>query len=80
MQRFPRLYEKIHEVISAVLSGRLVPTKEFVTNIVNIQLAYINSKHPEFASDAAMINVLQESSSSPFHSNAVFNTITEVSF
>uniref|UniRef100_A0A914ICV1 Dynamin GTPase n=1 Tax=Globodera rostochiensis TaxID=31243 RepID=A0A914ICV1_GLORO len=70
MQRFPRLYEKINEVISTVLSNRLSPTKDFVTNLVHIQLAYINSKHPEFAADAALINVLQEAPS-PFHSNAV---------
>lgn len=56
---------------------RLSPTKDFVSHLVAIQLAYINSKHPEFAADAAMINVLQENSASPFHSNAA-TTITEV--
>uniref|UniRef100_A0A183BJN7 Dynamin GTPase n=1 Tax=Globodera pallida TaxID=36090 RepID=A0A183BJN7_GLOPA len=76
MQRFPRLYEKINEVISTVLSNRLSPTKDFVTNLVNIQLAYINSKHPEFAADAALINVLQEAPS-PFHSNAANAVVTE---
>lgn len=72
MQRFPRLYERIHEVISSVLSSRLHPTKDFVSNLVAIQLAYINSKHPEFASDAAFINALQDAPAySPFHNSAV---------
>nr|CAD2125855.1 unnamed protein product [Meloidogyne enterolobii] len=63
MQRFPFLYERIHEVINHVLSDRLPPTKEFVSNLVSIQLAYINTKHPEFASDASLINSLQGASS-----------------
>uniref|UniRef100_A0A914IA61 Dynamin-1-like protein n=1 Tax=Globodera rostochiensis TaxID=31243 RepID=A0A914IA61_GLORO len=42
LKRFPKLYEKINEVISTVLSNRLSPTKDFVTGLVHIQLAYIN--------------------------------------
>ncbi|KAH7725507.1 dynamin 1 protein [Aphelenchoides avenae] len=61
MQRFPRLYEKINEVVSAVLHSRLSPTKEFVANLVQIELAYINTKHPEFT-DAALVNMLKEAS------------------
>uniref|UniRef100_A0A7E4V250 dynamin GTPase n=1 Tax=Panagrellus redivivus TaxID=6233 RepID=A0A7E4V250_PANRE len=59
MQRFPRLYERINEVVSSVLSSRIAPTKEFVANLVEIQLAYINTKHPEFT-DAALVNMLKE--------------------
>jgi len=38
-----------------VLSMHLVPTKNFVSNLVNIQLAYINNRHPEF-SDAVLLS------------------------
>ncbi len=48
VQRFPRLFERIQEILADVLSSRLAPTKDFVSNLVNIQLAYINNKHPEF--------------------------------
>jgi dynamin 1-like protein len=34
MQRFPKLYERINELVSALLSGRLQPTKRFVKDIV----------------------------------------------
>jgi dynamin 1-like protein len=61
MQRFPRLYERINEVVSSVLCGRLAPTKDFVANLVAIELAYINTKHPEFT-DAALVNMLKEAS------------------
>jgi len=33
MQRFPFLYERIHEVINHVLSDRLPPTKEFLKTL-----------------------------------------------
>ncbi|MCP9265601.1 Dynamin-1-like protein [Dirofilaria immitis] len=59
MQRFPRLYDKINEVVSNVLKSRLKPTNEIVENLVAIELAYINTKHPEFA-DASLGNLLKE--------------------
>ncbi|VDN51836.1 unnamed protein product [Dracunculus medinensis] len=58
MQRFPRLYDKINEVVSSVLKSRLVPTNEMVENLVAIELAYINTKHPEFT-DASLVSILK---------------------
>ncbi|VDM36822.1 unnamed protein product [Toxocara canis] len=59
MQRFPRLYDKINEVVSSVLKSRLRPTNEIVENLVAIELAYINTKHPEFT-DASLVSLLKE--------------------
>ncbi|KAI1708738.1 dynamin central region domain-containing protein [Ditylenchus destructor] len=59
MQRFPRLYERINEVVSSVLVARISPTKEFVTNLVGVELAYINSRHPEFT-DAHFATILND--------------------
>ncbi|KAI1710540.1 dynamin central region domain-containing protein [Ditylenchus destructor] len=59
MQRFPRLYERINEVVSTVLVARLSPTKEFVSNLVGVELAYINSRHPEFT-DAHFATILND--------------------
>uniref|UniRef100_A0A1I8ACI8 dynamin GTPase n=1 Tax=Steinernema glaseri TaxID=37863 RepID=A0A1I8ACI8_9BILA len=61
MQRFPRLYDKINSVVSTVLKSRLGPTKIFVENLIDMELAYINTKHPEFASEAALVALLKES-------------------
>ncbi|KAI6175961.1 Dynamin-1-like protein [Aphelenchoides bicaudatus] len=35
MQRFPKLYERINEIVSTLLSTRLQPTKRFVGDIVH---------------------------------------------
>ncbi|CAD5226872.1 unnamed protein product [Bursaphelenchus xylophilus] len=48
MQRFPKLYERINEIVSNLLSGRLGSTKQFVKDLVRSEMAYINTKHPEF--------------------------------
>ncbi|KAK0398425.1 hypothetical protein QR680_002586 [Steinernema hermaphroditum] len=61
MQRFPRLYDKINSVVSSVLKSRLGPTKTSVENLIDMELAYINTKHPEFASEAALVSLFKES-------------------
>ena len=46
--RFPKLHEKIIEVVTQMLKRRLPPTISMVENLVNIELAYVNTKHPDF--------------------------------
>nr|XP_033776069.1 dynamin-1-like protein isoform X1 [Geotrypetes seraphini]XP_033776078.1 dynamin-1-like protein isoform X1 [Geotrypetes seraphini] len=53
--RFPKLHEAIVEVVTSVLRKRLPITNEMVHNLVAIELAYINTKHPDF-SDAALVS------------------------
>jgi hypothetical protein len=46
--RFPRLHEKIVDVVTHLLRRRLPETNRMVENLVEIELAYINTKHPDF--------------------------------
>ena len=46
--RFPKLHEKIVDVVTALLRKRLPITNQMVENLVQIELAYINTKHPDF--------------------------------
>jgi dynamin 1-like protein len=46
--RFPRLHEKIVDVVTQLLRRRLPETNRMVENLVGIELAYINTKHPDF--------------------------------
>ncbi|KAJ7335452.1 hypothetical protein JRQ81_013393 [Phrynocephalus forsythii] len=46
--RFPKLREAIVEVVTGVLRRRLPVTNEMVHNLVAIELAYINTMHPDF--------------------------------
>lgn len=46
--RFPKLQTRIIEVVTQLLRNRLPTTNTMVENLVQIELAYINTKHPEF--------------------------------
>lgn len=48
MLRFPKLHERIVDVVTNLLRRRLPPTNDMVENLVAIELAYINTKHPDF--------------------------------
>uniref|UniRef100_A0A915D1R5 Dynamin GTPase n=1 Tax=Ditylenchus dipsaci TaxID=166011 RepID=A0A915D1R5_9BILA len=61
----PLLYDRINEVVSGVLVSRLCPTKEFVSDLVSVELAYINSRHPEFT-DAHLASILRDASTFPY--------------
>ncbi|KAF3688617.1 Dynamin-1-like protein [Channa argus] len=54
--RFPKLHDAIVEVVTSLLRKRLPVTNEMVHNLVAIELAYINTKHPDFADASGLIN------------------------
>ncbi|XP_063613115.1 dynamin-1-like protein isoform X2 [Penaeus indicus] len=58
MLRFPKLHEKIIDVVTQLLRRRLPPTNSMVENLVAIELAYINTKHPDFRPDASLASTL----------------------
>lgn len=61
MLRFPKLHEKIIDVVTHLLRRRLPPTNTMVENLVAIELAYINTKHPDFHKDAAVVSSIMKS-------------------
>lgn len=58
--RFPKLHEKIVDVVTHLLRRRLPNTNSMVENIVAIELAYINTKHPDFHKEAALVPSLMK--------------------
>ncbi|XP_078676663.1 dynamin-1-like protein isoform X6 [Branchiostoma floridae x Branchiostoma belcheri] len=58
--RFPRLHDRTVEVVTNLLRKRLPVTNSMVENIVQIELAYVNTKHPDFA-DASLVSALVNS-------------------
>lgn len=55
MLRFPKLYERIVDVVTQLLRRRLPTTNSMVENLVQIELAYINTKHPDFYKEISMV-------------------------
>ncbi|XP_065339611.1 dynamin-1-like protein [Cloeon dipterum] len=60
MLRFPQLHERIVDVVTQLLRRRLPTTNSMVENLVAIELAYINTKHPDFYKDAALVPSLSK--------------------
>nr|CAG4649124.1 EOG090X01UE [Scapholeberis mucronata] len=58
MHRFPKLHEKIVDVVTTLLRQRLPPTNSMVENLVAIELAYINTKHPDFNRESSLVSTL----------------------
>lgn len=59
--RFPRLHQRIVDVVTQLLRTRLPATNSMVENLVAIELAYINTKHPDFHREAALVSGLLKS-------------------
>ncbi|XP_054710135.1 dynamin-1-like protein [Uloborus diversus] len=56
--RFPKLHEQIVDVVTHLLRRRLPATNAMVENLVAIELSYINTKHPDFHKDTALVHSL----------------------
>ncbi|VVC41010.1 Dynamin GTPase effector,Dynamin-type guanine nucleotide-binding (G) domain,Dynamin, GTPase domain,P- [Cinara cedri] len=61
MIRFPKLHESIVDVVTQLLRRRLPTTNTMVENLVAIELAYINTKHPDFHRDAELVSLMMKS-------------------
>ncbi|KAI8975167.1 Dynamin central region-domain-containing protein [Mycotypha africana] len=59
--RYPRLHQRLVEVVSELLRERLTPTSSYVESLIAIERAYINTNHPDFLGAAgAMANIETE--------------------
>lgn len=58
MKRFPHLNDKVLDVVTALLKTRLPVANGMVENLVGIELAYINTKHPDFQDTAVLYSRL----------------------
>jgi dynamin 1-like protein len=56
MLRFPKLHKKIFDVVTQLLRHRFPTTNVIVEHMVTIELAYINTKHPDFHKEAALVS------------------------
>lgn len=56
VKRFPRLHDKFVEVVINLLQRRLPSTNEMVENLVQIELSYINTNHPDFTDGASLVS------------------------
>lgn len=61
LSRFPDLRDKVFEVVSSLLRACQKPAQQMISNLVLIELAYINTSHPDFVGGKAAVNAAQQS-------------------
>ena len=60
LRRFKHLRESLGIVVNRYFRRQLAPTREFVTNLLRLEQAYVNVHHPDFNAMEAMNNVVSE--------------------
>ena len=60
MSRFPKLHQKVVEVSIHLLRERMAPTQAYIESLISIQLAYINTNHPDFLGGSGAIAMLDK--------------------
>jgi len=50
--RFPELKDRLAEATRDLIKSKLEPTKGMITNLINIELSYIKTTHPNFISSS----------------------------
>lgn len=48
LSRFAELNDRLYEVVNKLLRSCLAPTQEMISNLIKIELSYINTNHPDF--------------------------------
>ena len=60
IQRFDQLRDSIVDVVNQMLRERLVPTQRMITDLIRIELAHINTSHPDFIGGSRAVSQLME--------------------
>ena len=55
LTRFPELRDNLFEIVNNLLRDSVAPTQKMISNLVQIELAYINTAHPDFVGGRAAL-------------------------
>ena len=60
LTRFADLRDRVVDVVNALLRSCLAPTQTMITNLIKIELSYINTSHPDFIGGSRAIAQLMD--------------------
>ncbi|TMW56688.1 hypothetical protein Poli38472_006698 [Pythium oligandrum] len=60
LSRFTELRDRVIEVVNSMLRSSLSPTQTMIQNLIQIELAYINTNHPDFIGGSRAVAQLME--------------------
>lgn len=60
LTRFPELRDRVLDVVNTLLRKCLAPTQGMISNLIKIELAYINTSHPDFIGGSRAVAQLMD--------------------
>lgn len=60
LTRFPELRDRVLDVVNQMLRKRMSPTQSMISNLIKIELAYINTSHPDFIGGSRAVAQLMD--------------------
>lgn len=75
MQRFPKLREEMIGVFKEIVRKCLTPTNQMISNIVQMELAYINTNHPDFIGGSAAAAAILSAAAKPAQDSKTPNSV-----
>ena len=60
LTRYPNLRDRMMDVVGSLLKRSVGPTQMWVSNIVRVELSYINTNHPDFIGGSRAVAKLME--------------------
>lgn len=67
--RFPELRDRVFEIVNQVLRNCVIPTQKMISNLIQIELAYINTSHPDFIGGKQAVSQINRKSSQNHENN-----------
>jgi dynamin 1-like protein len=61
LTRFPDLRDRTVEIVHQLLRDCMAPAQKMISNLIQIELAYINTSHPDFVGGKAAVSAAQHS-------------------
>lgn len=59
--RFPTLRDRVFDVVNKLLRSCVLPTQTMVNNLIEVELAHINTSHPDFVGGKQAVTQMQMS-------------------
>eukprot|EP00736_Rhodelphis_marinus_P008872 Rmarinus@m.21664 len=56
LERFPALRNRVIDCMNRLLRRNLEPTLQMITSLVQMEMAYINTRHPDFIGSKALVS------------------------
>mmetsp|Transcript_2885 Transcript_2885/g.3989 ORF Transcript_2885/g.3989 Transcript_2885/m.3989 type:complete len:698 (+) Transcript_2885:16-2109(+) len=60
LTRFPELRDRVLDVVNMLLRKCVLPTQSMISNLIKIELAYINTSHPDFIGGSRAVAQLMD--------------------